>query len=409
MFAASCTRADGGPSQPDPPRVCSTIGCVDGLTVALQARAWPAGSYEFAVRLDQRTVTCTGTLPLPACGTPSLTCDGPGVAIGESGCALPPEQHGFGEIHVDTTPDEVEVRLSFEGKARVTYTSKPVYRTTQPNGPECEPTCTNGGITMEVPALHSASAKPKPVPAPKTVEATTACLAPAPRIPAGVADQDRACLESLVAARARFGFIEPPEPGAKPCAIEEIDDDGIIRDRGRVARFDDRSHVFVFDSTDEYGQRTVVTHTHSLDAKGRVQESVRLWDNYLEGEATPDCSNPTTTRHVRNGKGWPKRTKKVIETCEGVDAGTITTQRAFAPQTGFVRANLKIVDRGSKVRATGWWLPDPADPIAFGTTDEHDDVECTLRVVGCDGVELGTLEGGDGPSATRYRWRCETD
>ena len=383
------------------------MGCIDGLTIELKAESWPAGAYGFRVRLDDETITCTGALPLPECGSPALSCDGPGVTITESGCALPPDQHAFGEIVIDAHPDEVEVGLDYAGKTRVGYTSKPIYSTVRPNGPDCEPMCKQGGIAMKVPALPAQSVPIKePEPEVERVGTTTACLATPPPIPSRLPDPAQACLESLVAARKRFGFLAIPKPESVPCAVDEIDADGVIVDRGRVVHFDDRKREIVFDSTDEYDQRTVVTEARLLDAKGREGTLVRRWDNYIEGITEPDCSNPTTTTNVRNRKGWPIKSTKVIETCEGVDAGTITTRRAFAAKTGFVHADMKVNDRGTPLRATGWWLPDPADPVAFGVTDEYGDVECTLRVVSCSGVELGYLEGGDRLSARRYRWRC---
>jgi len=82
-----------------------------------------------------------------------MTCSGSGADIVASDCASPAPEHGFVEIRIDAEPTEVEVALGYEGKTRVTYTSKPVYSEFRPNGPGCEPVCKSGAITMKVPEL----------------------------------------------------------------------------------------------------------------------------------------------------------------------------------------------------------------------------------------------------------------
>lgn len=389
--------------------MCTQIGCTDGLAITLDAQAWPHGDYVFRVQADDTTVTCRGALPLPTCGTAAIRCDSLGVSIGESGCALPPAEHGFGEMHIDGHPARVEVAVEFAGKTAVTYASEPVFQTVRPNGPECEPTCRHAAITMKIPTLRRKPAAAKPEPKPDRVQSTTACLAAPPSTPPGLSAAARACLEGLVAARDRFGFVDPPAPMTPPCAVDEIDEDGVVIRRGQVTRVDPRRREVVFDFVDDAGQRTVVTDTRVRDVQGRETSVVRLWDDYLEGDAEPDCSNPTTTKHARNRKGWPTKTTKVIETCEGVDAGTITTRRTFKAEIDFVSSAMKIVDRGTPLRASGWWLPDPADPVAYGSTDAYDETSCSLHVIDCDGTELGRLDGGNGIKATRNRFRCDAD
>src|SRR5690606_40894414 len=58
-------------------RVCTQIGCIDGLQIALEkASPWPAGAYVFAFTLDGAPVRCSGALPLQSCDAgPSLRCD----------------------------------------------------------------------------------------------------------------------------------------------------------------------------------------------------------------------------------------------------------------------------------------------------------------------------------------------
>ena len=122
---------------------CTEMGCSDGLILRVQPdRTWLPGNYEFTFKLDGREVLCTGALPLKSCEAgPSVQCDGEGVQIMESGCAMPPETHGFGDITFGGAPAEVNIRVAHEGKVLVERSISPAYETSQPNGPNCEPTC----------------------------------------------------------------------------------------------------------------------------------------------------------------------------------------------------------------------------------------------------------------------------
>ncbi len=103
--------------------------------------AWPAGEYRYTVELDGRNVTCTGSLPLQPCARPSITCDGEGVSITESGCALEPDQQAFGGISIDELPKNVHLRIEHDGLALVDQDLTADYTVSQPNGPDCGPVC----------------------------------------------------------------------------------------------------------------------------------------------------------------------------------------------------------------------------------------------------------------------------
>lgn len=123
-------------------RICTQIGCSNGLTVSLdQGYRWKPGSYVFDITLDGRAVHCAGILPLNPCGQPSLRCNAKNVTIGESGCALPKESHGFSDIRFDGAPKSVAVKITSGGSMIASQTFTPSYATSQPNGPGCEPVC----------------------------------------------------------------------------------------------------------------------------------------------------------------------------------------------------------------------------------------------------------------------------
>src|SRR5688500_14606835 len=100
LFATISTACAGAQ-----PQACTEIGCSDGLFVRVTPGApWPHGAYRFVVEADGVTTTCTGALPLADCSTRAITCDREGVSITESGCALPPSEHAFGDLQLPGTP-----------------------------------------------------------------------------------------------------------------------------------------------------------------------------------------------------------------------------------------------------------------------------------------------------------------
>lgn len=147
VLIGACAGPQGG-------HACTEIGCVDGLTLQPAAgTTWAPGAYRFELEVDGETVTCTGALPLPPCGPPAITCDRERVVtITESGCALPPSQHGFGDLHFPGAPETVTIEIERDGRTLTRQTFTPTYQTTQPNGPGCPPTCTQGSETFALEA-----------------------------------------------------------------------------------------------------------------------------------------------------------------------------------------------------------------------------------------------------------------
>lgn len=153
LVLGACTKGQtdigGAPGQR-----CTQIGCVDGLRVEMRpASGWAPGSYAFAVDLDGVKVTCTGALPLRACEAgPSLTCDvADKVVIGESGCALPKEQHAFSDLWVQSGPQKVEIVISRDGQELKREALTPAYTESRPNGPDCGPVCRSASATLTLP------------------------------------------------------------------------------------------------------------------------------------------------------------------------------------------------------------------------------------------------------------------
>lgn len=155
----ACAKEQPGPADPAATagggeRACTMIGCINGLHIALtKATPWLPGAYTFAFELDGKPVECKGALPLQSCDAgPSLSCTPDAlVQIGESGCALPPAQQGFSDITIEGEPKQVTLKVLQDDKALISADVTPDYKTTQPNGPGCEPTCRNAASAVEVP------------------------------------------------------------------------------------------------------------------------------------------------------------------------------------------------------------------------------------------------------------------
>lgn len=141
--AASCPNTPARPPLGASPGACTEMGCRSGFTIDLEPSAsWPAGRYTFELEADGKRQRCEGTLPLAACGQPSMTCSGDEIAgIGESGCALPAAQHAFGPIEIAEQPCAVQLTIRRDGALIGEQRIAPSYAWTQPNGAGCEPQC----------------------------------------------------------------------------------------------------------------------------------------------------------------------------------------------------------------------------------------------------------------------------
>jgi hypothetical protein len=100
-------------------QVCTLVGCESGLEVAVQPA--PSGAYSVEVEAAgqaTRTVQCTAGSP----------------------CAL---------FFRDFTPERATVRVIVAGDT-TTAAVAPEYRTLQPNGPQCPPTCRRASVTVDL-------------------------------------------------------------------------------------------------------------------------------------------------------------------------------------------------------------------------------------------------------------------
>jgi len=135
---------DGGKS-------CTLIGCQSGLQVQLQRATWPAGSYSLNVILEDATpVVCIVTLPFASVST-GASCSAATVQLQTSGQAMGADQHALTGLWVQTTPAKVQLVLRRDGAVVLDQTLQPTYTTSRPNGPDCEPVCTQANQAVMIP------------------------------------------------------------------------------------------------------------------------------------------------------------------------------------------------------------------------------------------------------------------
>ena len=119
LAAAGCSVFDPGDD------VCTLAGCQSGLGVELSAR--PTGPFRVEV-----------TVPGATSGGPTYVYDCPDAARCVPGAFFP-----------DFAPTHVTVRVTTTAGV-VTRSFTPTYRTHSPNGEDCEPTCREATVRMEI-------------------------------------------------------------------------------------------------------------------------------------------------------------------------------------------------------------------------------------------------------------------
>lgn len=123
-------------------QACTLIGCGPAFQVELQRPEWTAGSYKITVIADGETIECTATLPLK-CDAPPPCPGSSNLILGQDGCALDPSEHrlAYLEFTQGSAPKSVEVQVHQDDVLLGEGAYTPEYSESQPNGPDCAPTC----------------------------------------------------------------------------------------------------------------------------------------------------------------------------------------------------------------------------------------------------------------------------
>jgi hypothetical protein len=152
LALAACIPGSDGASDPPaitPPRACTEIGCASGLSVDfVRSGRWAAGNYRIEVTADGNAGACEITLPLSCSRQPRCT-GASAWRVGESGCALDPQSHSLTGVDFSPAqPVDVTVTVSLDDRRLGEARLQPVYTTSQPNGPGCEPVCRQARATL---------------------------------------------------------------------------------------------------------------------------------------------------------------------------------------------------------------------------------------------------------------------
>lgn len=130
---------------------CTQMWCQEGMTLTLNGTDWPTGAYKFAITADGKETVCVSHLPFTGCEG-NTTCQGEGVTIGESGCAMGPETHSFHAIMMAIPPQNFSMTIEHESGKTFTYGPETVAaQCSHPNGAQCDPRpCCSASLSADV-------------------------------------------------------------------------------------------------------------------------------------------------------------------------------------------------------------------------------------------------------------------
>jgi hypothetical protein len=106
--------------------------------------------YSVDIDADGKKSTCTTKLPLSASDPAPSSCTDASVQLGVSGSALPAAQQGLVGLNFTSAPAKVTVTVTRDGAMIGTKDFSPTYKKSQPNGPDCEPTCNNASVALPI-------------------------------------------------------------------------------------------------------------------------------------------------------------------------------------------------------------------------------------------------------------------
>lgn len=130
--------------------VCTEMGCEDGFTIELNRQRWEAGTWTITLTSDGVNTTCTATIPLDEANPGA--CDRTGYRLETSGSALDVSEQALTAVHIPRI-DLAQVNLVVEHDGSEVFADSlaPTYETLQPNGADCDPTCTYASTRLTLP------------------------------------------------------------------------------------------------------------------------------------------------------------------------------------------------------------------------------------------------------------------
>ena len=142
LFGGLTSGCETAPVDEEPS--CTAIGCGTPYGVDFVAtNGWSAGEYKITVDLDGTSIVCKATLPFNGCDGQDACNDPSTVLLGRSGCALDASQHQLtGLTLLNVQPEKMTVTVQRSDEVLGEGTWLPSFSTSRPNGPNCEPVCT---------------------------------------------------------------------------------------------------------------------------------------------------------------------------------------------------------------------------------------------------------------------------
>lgn len=138
LLTAACGGSSKNPA-------CTEMGCQTGMRIGFRSASgqWSKGTYRVQVLADDASANCTVTIPLPK-DAEKPACAGDFVVLEQDGALLPIAAQKLGGVQVLRAAEKITVRVSRDGRELVQGTYAPAWRSVQPNGPGCPPTCQQG-------------------------------------------------------------------------------------------------------------------------------------------------------------------------------------------------------------------------------------------------------------------------
>ncbi len=125
---------------------CTEIGCSDGVEVFFHRDTFEPGVYTVDLDLHGDLIHCQATIPLDS--EPSDGCDDGRVLLMLSGSALEVSEQSVDGLYLaGAEVSAIAVTVAYEDE-EIGYAAFEPDQILQPNGPDCEPTCSYASHEM---------------------------------------------------------------------------------------------------------------------------------------------------------------------------------------------------------------------------------------------------------------------
>ncbi|MCB9662913.1 MAG: hypothetical protein H6732_02285 [Alphaproteobacteria bacterium] len=121
-------------------QLCTLIGCLSTLELTLDLPGWEDGDTVLTVDVERAVVRCTVS------ATGEATCDDDGLSVSFDGEG----DRRVLELQGHLVEAAITVRAERDGVGVLDTTTTPDWTVSQPNGPDCSPTCVSAALTLGI-------------------------------------------------------------------------------------------------------------------------------------------------------------------------------------------------------------------------------------------------------------------